>query len=121
MISLSSDVTSAESYGANMNANGIELNFRNGDVQTAGYALYQNEPNPFKATTSVSFNMAQAGKADFTLTDVTGKVVYTRTVEAVKGMNTVEFSRNDVTASGIVYYTITSGDFTATKAMIVIE
>jgi hypothetical protein len=121
MISLNSDVTTAESYDANMNANGIELNFRNGETTGASYALYQNEPNPFKTTTSVSFEMAKAGQAEFTLTDVTGKVVYTRTVEAVKGVNTVEFNRTEVATSGIVYYTIKTGEFTATKAMIVIE
>ena len=36
-------------------------------------------------------------------------------------MNKVEFNRTDVPVSGVVYYTIESGDFTATKAMIVIE
>ncbi|MBK8700840.1 MAG: T9SS type A sorting domain-containing protein [Saprospiraceae bacterium] len=122
MMSVGSDVTRSESYaGSEMETNRLDLNFRSGEAETAGYAMYQNEPNPFKTNTVVNFNMPAAGEATFTVMDVTGKLVHTRTVNAVKGMNSVEFNRNDVPVSGVVYYTIESGDFTATKAMIVIE
>ena len=122
MMSLGSDVTRSESYaGSEMTTNNLEMSFTNGKTAVAGYALYQNEPNPFKANTVISYNMPEAAKATITLVDVTGKVVYTRTVDALKGMNKVEISRSEVPVSGVVYYSVKSGDFTATKAMIVIE
>ncbi len=122
MMSVGSDVTRSESYaGSEMETNRLDLSFRTNESEVAGYALYQNEPNPFKTNTVVNFNMPTAGEATFTVTDVTGKLVHTRKVNAVKGMNKVEFNRTDVPVSGVVYYTIESGDFTATKAMIVIE
>jgi hypothetical protein len=122
MIALGSDVTRSESYaGAEMTTNKLELNFRANGETSEGYTLYQNEPNPFKSTTVVSFNMPSAAKTTITLTDVTGKVVNVKHVDAVKGMNKVEYNRNDVPVSGVVYYTVSSGEFTATKAMIVIE
>ncbi|MFN8319375.1 MAG: dockerin type I domain-containing protein [Saprospiraceae bacterium] len=122
MMSVGSDVTRSESYaGSEMETNRLDLSFRTNESEVAGYALYQNEPNPFKTNTVVNFNMPAAGEATFTVTDVTGKLVHTRKVNAVKGMNKVEFNRTDVPVSGVVYYTIESGDFTATKAMIVIE
>jgi subtilisin-like proprotein convertase family protein/propanediol utilization protein len=122
MMSVGSDVTRSESYaGSEMETNKLDLSFRTNDSEVSGYALFQNEPNPFRTNTVVNFNMPAAGEATFTVTDVTGKLVHTRTVNAVKGMNKVEFSRTDVPVSGVVYYTIESGDFTATKAMIVIE
>ena len=65
--------------------------------------------------------MAEAGQATFTLYDVTGKVLVVRNETAQKGLNTVEFTSNEIKASGIVYYQIESGDFTATKKMIIIE
>jgi hypothetical protein len=121
MITLTSDITKAESYTEDvMEASKIELIY-NKPAQDASYALYQNEPNPFKVRTVVNFNMPAAAKAKFTLKDVTGKAVLTKEVEAVKGMNRVEFNRNEVPTSGVLFYTFDSGSFTATKAMIVVE
>jgi uncharacterized repeat protein (TIGR01451 family) len=121
MISLTSDITKAESYtNEGMEPSKIELIY-NKQAQEASYELYQNEPNPFKNTTVVSYNMPAAAKAKFTLKDVTGKLVYTREVDAVKGMNSIEFNRSEIPTTGVIFYTIDSGSFTATKAMIVIE
>jgi hypothetical protein len=117
MISLTSDIN-AEAYNANLETSKVELSVKS---NVEGYAVYQNEPNPFKSFTSVSFNMPSAAKATVTLTDVTGKVVNVKTVDAVKGLNKVEYTRNDVPTKGVVYYTVSSGDFTATKAMIIVE
>jgi hypothetical protein len=122
MMNITSSVTRAESYtGAEMNVSDIELTFRTETATTANYALFQNEPNPFKSVTTVTYEMAQAGQATFTLYDVTGKVLVVRNETAQKGLNTVEFTSNEIKVSGIVYYQIESGDFTATKKMIIIE
>jgi hypothetical protein len=121
MINVGSDITRSESYaGADLSTNRLDLTFNSKSVVT-GFALNQNEPNPFKTTTVVSFNMPSAAKTTITLTDVTGKVVNVKHIDAVKGMNKVEYNRNDIPVSGVVYYTVTSGEFTATKAMMVIE
>jgi hypothetical protein len=124
MISLNSEITKAESYvGTNMEVGHIDLTFRD---ETLGSDvnrnfLYQNEPNPFKGTTKIGYELAQAGPATFTLYDVTGKVLYTSTVEAERGMNTLEVSVEQLNVTGIVYYQIESDDFIATKKMIVLE
>jgi hypothetical protein len=53
--------------------------------------------------------------------DVTGKVVKQLTSEYAKGINTIVLAKNELSASGVLYYTLESGDFTATKKMIIIE
>jgi hypothetical protein len=118
MVSLSSAIN-AEAYDANLEVAKAELSIRSKNA--AGFALLQNEPNPFKATTTISFEAPVATKATVTLTDVTGKVINVKNIDAVKGINKVEYNRNDVPAAGVVYYTVSAGEFTATKAMIVVE
>jgi len=83
--------------------------------------LFQNEPNPFKGITKVNFNMPKADKAVLTVYDVTGRVVAVRNINGVQGMNTETFSSDQLSATGVLYYKLESGDFTATKKMIIIE
>jgi hypothetical protein len=123
MIGISSDVTKAESYTTtDLNVGSIELTFRTEPgVAVEGFALFQNEPNPFKAETKISYNMPVAGDVKFTLVDVTGKVILVKSETAVKGMNSIVLNRAEIPAAGVVWYTIESGDFTATKKMIILE
>ncbi|MFZ1526487.1 MAG: T9SS type A sorting domain-containing protein, partial [Saprospiraceae bacterium] len=94
------------------------------EVRTApatAISLMQNEPNPFKGQTTVSFMMPDAAAATLSVYDVTGKVVSVRNINANKGLNSEVFTREQLGASGVMYYTLKSGDFTATKKMIIIE
>jgi len=45
----------------------------------------------------------------------------TRNVAGVAGYNQVVINKGDINTSGVLYYQLESGDFTATKKMIVIE
>ncbi len=122
MLNINSNVTKAEAYtDAEMNVANIDVTFRTNNTEVAVNALYQNEPNPFSDVTTVAYELANAGDVTFTLYDVTGKVVLVKDVEGVKGFNTVTFTTADMKVSGIVYYQIESGDYTATKKMMIIE
>ncbi len=121
MLTINSDVTKAESYtGSEMSVSKVELGFRTDEI-IAVNALHQNEPNPFKESTMIMYEVAEAGISTFTLYDVTGKVLLTKDVESAKGMNTISFGSDEINTSGIVYYQIESGDYTATKKMMIIE
>jgi hypothetical protein len=67
----------------------------------------------------IGFELAQAGQATITIMDVNGKVVRTIVQDGVQGFNNVEVK--NINATGVLYYTLESGDFTATKKMIIIE
>ncbi|MCB0592217.1 MAG: T9SS type A sorting domain-containing protein, partial [Saprospiraceae bacterium] len=60
-------------------------------------------------------------KATLTIYDVTGKVVYSKTVEAAKGMNKEVISRTQVGSTGVMFYQLVSGDYSATKKMVILE
>ena len=118
-MSITSEVTRSESYTSDLKVGRVSLEVR---TSPAGeIVLMQNEPNPFKSFTKVSFEMPEAAAATMTVTDVTGKVILVRNIEAERGLNTIEFTREEISVSGVAFYTLTSGDFTATKKMIIVE
>ena len=117
LISVNSDIVRSEAYDANDDI--MQVSWRANDIKD-GFELFQNNPNPFKQTTSIRFNLPDVMTAQVTINDVTGKVIQSWSVQGNKGMNTVEFS-HDKLPSGVLYYSIQAGDFVATKKMIVIE
>jgi hypothetical protein len=115
-VSINSRFTAAEAYAAG-ELQDVALTFSGST--TANYALYQNTPNPFKGETVIAFELAEAGNAVLTIMDVNGKVVRTINGDFAKGFNNVTVK--DINTTGVLYYTLESGDFTATKKMIIIE
>ena len=99
----------------------VVIETRGGSLEGAVTTLYQNEPNPFKGQTTIGFTLAERGSATMTVFDVTGKLLANKTIDGVKGYNTVNFTAEQLGVSGVLYYTLESGDFTATKKMIIIE
>jgi hypothetical protein len=118
---INSHITSAESYvGSSMKVQNIGLTVGS-DNASADIQLFQNEPNPFKGQTKVSFFMPKADKATLTVYDVTGKLINIRNIDAVQGINTEVYNKEQLGTSGLLYYKLESGDFTATKKMIIVE
>jgi hypothetical protein len=127
MIDITSKVTRSEAYVSNtLNTSELEIRdvvieTRGAVVETAVTELYQNEPNPFTEQTVIGFDLAESAKATMTIFDVTGKMMMKRNIEGVKGYNTFNVTAKELGASGLMYYTLECGEFTATKKMIVIE
>jgi hypothetical protein len=119
LISVSSDVTAAEAYTTeNLDINGINVSFRG--AEEVVFELYQNEPNPFAESTVIGFNLPEASNYTLTVFDVTGKVVKVISAEGQKGYNSERLDRKDI-STGVMYYQLESGEYTATKKMIIIE
>jgi len=122
MIDVTSKVTEAEAYvGQTLEIRDVVISTRGAITNVDATELFQNEPNPFNGVTVVGFNLTEAAAATMTVYDVTGKVIVRNNIDGVKGYNTVNFTANQLGTSGVLYYTLESGDFTATKKMIIIE
>ena len=92
-------------------------------------ALLPNYPNPFNPETWIPYELAENSEVTLRIYDVGGKVVrqldlglqrtghYTRRSQAVywDGRNMM----GEPVASGVYFYTLTAGDFTATRKMLV--
>jgi len=82
--------------------------------------LKQNTPNPFGAETSIGFTLPKAAKATLTIRDVKGALVYKVEGSYAKGNNLIMLKKEQLGASGVLYYTLETNDFTATKKMIIL-
>jgi hypothetical protein len=92
-----------------------------GNITPAQYNLSQNYPNPFNPTTKIDFSLPKSGMVTLKVYNILGQEVNTL-INEVKSAGTYSVDFNGTKfASGIYFYTIKSGDFTATKRMTLIK
>lgn len=85
------------------------------------FALESNYPNPFNPTTTIKYSIPQANRVSLRVYDLTGKEVaeiVDNYMEA--GLHSVNFNAADL-ASGIYFYRIDAGNFSAIRKMTLIK
>lgn len=117
---LSSKVTRAEAYDANLDGMPVKLAFEGQEAQ-GEFELYQNVPNPFTNNTQITFDLPTDMPATVTIYSAMGKVVRIIPVDGQRGQNMVTVSQAELTGSGILYYQLDAGRFTATRKMILMN
>ena len=84
--------------------------------------LEQNTPNPVAEVTTIAYTLATAGEVTLNIQDVQGRTVLVRNLEGVAGRNVTTLNVSELGgATGILSYTLTAGDFSATKKMVVVR
>ena len=122
VISINSKVTQAEAYTTdNYTLNDISLQFNYSGKAGAEFTLYKNEPNPFANTTSIGFNLPTSSDVTLKVFDVTGKLVLKKQDSYPKGLSTIELNSDDLSSTGILYYQLDAGKYSATKKMVLIR
>ncbi len=84
--------------------------------QTAAFEVYQNVPNPFNASSQISFTLPQASDVTITFNDVRGKVLKVVNGAFGVGYNTIDVKAEDL-AVGVVCYTVETANQAVTKKM----
>jgi len=85
------------------------------------FALAQNYPNPFNPNTNISFNLPTDANVSLTVYNIAGEKVAELVNGQVKaGHHTVNWNASNV-ASGVYFYTIKAGNFTATRKMVLMK
>ena len=85
------------------------------------FYLSQNYPNPFNPVTKINFDIPKSGLTSLKIYDILGNLIYSLVDGQLNaGSYSYEFSGADL-SSGIYYYRLTSGDFTAVKKMTLIK
>ena len=120
VLNISSRLTPAEAYDKQNEAIGVKLSF-GADVTQDFAVLRQNTPNPFQDETLIGFYLPKAAKGTLTIRDTKGSLVYRMEGNYVKGENKVILKQADLRASGVLYYTLETADFTDTKKMILLN
>jgi hypothetical protein len=89
------------------------------------YALLQNYPNPFNAGTVIRFDLKDASDWALTVYNITGQVVKTFSGHDEASQVSVQWDGKDnsgqTAASGVYFYRVNAGDYTAVKKMTLLK
>jgi len=85
------------------------------------FSLSQNYPNPFNPGTSINFSLPTDSKVSLKIYDMSGKEV-ANLLNDVKtaGYYSINFNASSL-SSGVYFYSISAGNFTATKRMMLVK
>nr|HPH22215.1 T9SS type A sorting domain-containing protein [Haliscomenobacter sp.] len=119
-LNINSRMTHAEAYDVTDGILDVKLGFGASSIADRA-ALRQNTPNPFSDETAIGFYLPAATRAKLTIRDVKGALIYRVEGNYSKGNNQVVLKKNDLGASGVLYYTLETSDFTDTKKMVVLQ
>ncbi len=89
----------------------------------SGFILYQNYPNPFNPSTKIKFDIPAnlVGQTFLSVYDISGHEVAKLVNEVLQpGTYEVTFEGGNL-PSGVYFYKLTSGEFTATKKLILLK
>ncbi|MEZ4939684.1 MAG: HYR domain-containing protein [Saprospiraceae bacterium] len=82
------------------------------------YLLLQNQPNPFTAETAIGFVLPGACAAQLRVFDATGRLLWQRDGEYPVGYSVEKLRLDGLTASGVLFYELTTPFGTLTKRMV---
>jgi len=114
------DVILAGSNGQTIAAD-VEAISLKSDLVPQGFALGQNYPNPFNPETQIAFSLPHNSKVELSVYNVLGQKIATLVnTEMAAGLHTVTWSAGNA-PTGVYFYTISAGDYTATKQMVLLK
>ncbi|MBL7127774.1 MAG: T9SS type A sorting domain-containing protein [Ignavibacteria bacterium] len=85
------------------------------------YELHANYPNPFNPITRIDYSLPYNSKVSIQIFDVVGREVATLVDDKLKaGYYSIDFNASNL-SSGIYYYRMIAGDFSAIKKMVLLK
>ncbi|HFA47951.1 MAG TPA: hypothetical protein ENJ95_02910 [Bacteroidetes bacterium] len=112
VLKITSSQTAAIAWDQNETALPVELDFTPPDHQspTTGHLqLFQNKPNPFASQTVIGFQLPEAGEVQFSFYSASGKLLFSAKGFYGAGHQEILVKKEDLNASGLVFYKIQNG------------
>ena len=81
------------------------------------FTLLQNVPNPSNGNTIIKFNTPNSENISFNITDMFGKIIYSKEIESISGLNTINI--NEKLSTGIYTYSIKNDEKMLSKRMVI--
>jgi hypothetical protein len=98
-------------------ASGIET------LSASKFNVAQNKPNPFSRTTTIEFSSPSRDSYTLKVSNILGKVVYSKTISADRGLNKIVLNTRDISfkefSSGVYFYTLSNNKHAITKRMVI--
>jgi ligand-binding sensor domain-containing protein len=112
-------------YGMSvLNENGVSSNeelFSNNIMVPEKYLLFQNYPNPFNPTTTIEFQLPQAGQVELSIYNMLGQEITTLVSENLKAGEYQYTWDAGSLASGVYLYRLRASEYFKSKKMILIR
>jgi hypothetical protein len=70
-----------------------------------GFVLGQNIPNPANARTRIDYSVPEAGEVVFHVHSISGQLLYSKTIETERGIQSIELNTSTFSA-GVYFYSI---------------
>jgi hypothetical protein len=85
------------------------------------FSLHQNYPNPFNPSTTINYDLPKESRVSLKVFDTLGREVATLVNEDQKAGYKSTVWNGAGLASGIYYYRLQAGDFTATRKLLLLK
>lgn len=120
MIALANNHLIPEYYTSSNETRTLGLKFSNvaGDND---FEVLGNTPNPWNNQTNINFRVPFAGEVMLKVRDVTGRIIYTAKEFFNKGDHSIMLTKEQLGASGILFYELTFGSEVKTMKMLNIK
>jgi hypothetical protein len=92
----------------------------NDQVNELSFILEQNYPNPFNPVTKIKYSIPVSSEVVFTVYNSLGKEICKEISFKEAGSHNINF-RAEGLSSGVYFYNITAGEFTATRKLILLK
>lgn len=119
VLSITDHYLRAEGYTFGGSITGLTVAFTPEEQFVPVVGLEQNNPNPVDERTTINFTLAEDLPVELTLRDLTGRLLLRRSLAGYTGRNRLVIDRAEIGMSGVITYTLTAGDYSATRKMIV--
>ncbi len=86
--------------------------------QNQGFALFQNEPNPFGSNTRIRFELPEYTTATLSVWDASGRVLYRQTDDYAPGIHSVNLGKENLGTPGVLFYKLEAGAHVAWRKMV---
>ena len=117
-VSISSRLTKEEAYNNQDETLPVELMTLQRHNVASNFELYQNQPNPFRQSTLLPFDLPEAAWAELCIYDHLGRVVWTQANHFPKGRSQVILDNVGNWPVGIYYYSLRLNGQTIIKKMV---
>ena len=121
LVDINSSITKAEIYTDDFKAMDLEFVMRKGDETSKEFQLYQNEPNPFEASTSISFYNPERQFVKLSIMDANGRLVMEDEREFDAGLNKFTINGEQLESGGLFLYRVQCGQTSMTRKMIMVK